>query len=139
MNVREQIDSHIAGQTEPRRSDMRALHALILGLSPDCQLWFLDGKDDNDKTVSNPNIGYGHQIMTYSKGNTREFYRVGFCANSTGVSVYILGLADRTYLPRTYGKIIGKASVTGYCIRFKTLADVEMGALEAAIRDGLAA
>ena len=37
------------------------------------------------------------------------------------------------------GKKIGKANVTGYCIRFKTLKDINLDILEAAIRYGVAA
>jgi len=58
-------------------------------------------------------------------------------ANKTGISVNILGIEDKTYLPQTFGKKLGKASVTGYCIRFKTLKDINMDMLEAAIRYGV--
>ena len=50
-----------------------------------------------------------------------------------GISVYVLGLDDKTYLARTYGASIGKASVTGYCIKFKRLSDVNTDSLQAAI------
>ena len=55
-----------------------------------------------------------------------------------GISVYIMGIEDKKYLPETYGKIIGKASVSGYCIKFKTLKDINMDTLETAILDGVA-
>ena len=48
-----------------------------------------------------------------------------------------MGLGDKAYLPETYGSKIGKASVTGYCIKFKTLNDINIKVLEAAIRDGV--
>jgi hypothetical protein len=95
----------------------------------------LDGKNSENKTVSNPNIGYGLHAMKYADGTTREFYQIGLSANSTGISVYILGIEDKKYLAQTYGKTLGKASVTGYCIRFKTLKDINIEILEAAIRD----
>lgn len=60
-------------------------------------------------------------------------------ANSTGISVYILGIKDKTYLAKTYGKKLGKASVTGYCIRFRTLKNINVDILEAAIRYGFEA
>ena len=50
-----------------------------------------------------------------------------------------MGLADKDHLVRAYGKRIGKASVTGYCIKFKALKDVDMAVLEAAIRERLEA
>ena len=137
MNTHEQIKAYMATQPEPKRSDLRELHRIILELMPDCKLWFLDGKDEKGRTVSNPNIGYGFQTMKYADGKTREFYQVGISANTTGISVYILGIEDKKYLAETYGKELGKASVSGYCIKFKTLKDVNIDILQAAIRHGI--
>jgi len=136
MNIQEQIAGYIAGQPEPKRSDMQELHRIILEVKPACKLWFLDGKNSEGKTVSNPNIGYGSYTITYADGTTREFYQIGLSANKTGISVYILGIEDKKYLAEVYGKQLGKASVTGYCIRFKTLSDINTEILEAAIRYG---
>jgi len=136
MNVQEQIKKYITSQPEPKRNDMQALHLLTLQELPEAKLWFLAGKDSNGKTVSNPNIGYGSYTIKYADGTTREFYQIGLSANKTGISVYILGIKDKTYLARTYGKKLGKASVTGYCIKFKTIKDINIDILEAAIRDG---
>ena len=110
----------------------------MLRLMPGCRLWFLDGKDEGGRTVSNPNIGYGLRTITYADGRTREFYQVGLSANTAGISVYIMGLDDRTYLAKTYGGALGKASVTGYCIKFSALRNIDLDVLEAAIRDGIA-
>src|SRR6187551_601800 len=134
MNVQGQIKTYITSQPEPKRSDMQALHGIILEVMPACKLWFLDGKDSENKTVSNPNIGYGVQSIKYADGKTKEFYQIGLSANTTGISVYIMGIKDKTYLAKTYGKKLGKASVTGYCIKFKTLKDINTDILEAAIR-----
>ena len=139
MSVQEQITAYITSQPEPKRSDMQALHHIILEVLPACKLWFLDGKNDENKTVSNPNIGYGLQTIKYADGKTREFYQIGMSANTTGISVYILGIEDKAYLSQAYGEKIGKASVTGYCIKFKKLKDINVEILEAAIRDGFEA
>ena len=139
MNVQEQIKKYINSQPEPKRTEMQALHNIILQVMPGCKLWFLDGKDTENKTVSNPNIGYGLYTIKYADGKTREFYQIGISANKTGISVYILGINDKTYLAKAYGKKIGKASVTGYCIKFKTLKDIKIKILEAAIRYGFEA
>ncbi|HVP44149.1 MAG TPA: DUF1801 domain-containing protein [Terriglobales bacterium] len=139
MSVQEQIKKHITSQPEPKRTDMQELHRLTLQVSPECRLWFFDGKDSNNRTVSNPTIGYGSHTIKYADGKSRESFRIGVSANKTGISVYILGLKDKKYLAKTYGKKVGKASVTGYCIRFKALKDINIDTLEAAIRDGLAA
>ena len=137
MNVQEQIKEYLASQPEPKCSDMQVLHDIILQVMPACKLWFLNGKNSEGKTVSNPNIGYGLDTIKYADGKTRDFFQIGLSANTTGISIYILGIKDKTYLAQTYGKEIGKASVTGYCIKFKTLKDINVDVLIAAIRYGV--
>ena len=139
MNVQEQIKKYIDSQPEPKRSEMQELHQHILQVLPKCKLWFLDGRDDKGKIVSNPNTGYGFYTIKYADGKTREFYQIGLSANTTGISVYIMGINDKAYLAQTYGKELGKASVSGYCIKFKSLKDINIDILEAAIRYGVEA
>lgn len=139
MTIKEQIKENIASQPEPKRSDMQALHKIIQKLLPAGKLWFDDGKNKENKTVSNPTIGYGLYTIKYANGTSKEFFQIGLSANTTGISVYILGLKDKTYLAQTFGKKIGKASVTGYCIKFKALKDINIAILEAAIQYGVGA
>ncbi|MCW3122373.1 MAG: hypothetical protein JWQ38_1865 [Flavipsychrobacter sp.] len=137
MSVKEEIKQYIASQPEPKRGEMQELHQLILKALPGCKLWFEDGKNSENKTVSNPNIGYGSYTIKYANGTTREFFQIGLSANTTGLSVYVLGLKDKTYLAQTYGKQLGKASVTGYCIKFKALKNINIDVLIAAIQYGV--
>ena len=132
MNVQEQIKEHIASHPEPKRSEMQQLHDLILRVDPGCKLWFLDGKNEEGKIVSNPNIGYGSRTIEYADGKTKEFYQIGLSANTSGISVYVMGIKDKKYLAESYANSLGKATVTGYCIRFKTLKDINTDVLEAA-------
>ena len=136
MNIQEQIKAQSNSQPNSKRSDLQALHQLTLKVLPNCKLWFDNGKNSENKTVSNPTIGYGFQTIKYADGKTRDFFKIGLSANKTGISVYILGIKDKTYLAQTYGKKLGKASVTGYCIKFKALKDINIDILEAAIRYG---
>ena len=137
MKAEEQIKAYINSQPEPKQKDMETLHRLILKILPKGKLWFLDGKDDSGKIVTNPNIGYGIQTMYYADGTDRAFYQIGISANATGISVYIMGLSDKKYLAETFGKTIGKAKVTGYCIKFRALKDIQLNILEEAIRYGI--
>ena len=139
MSVQEEIRKYITSQPEPKRSDIQELHRITLQVSPACKLWFFDGKNSKNQIVSNPTIGYGFHTIKYASGKSREFFQIGVSANKTGISVYILGLKDKKHLAKTYGKKLGRASVTGYCIRFKALKDINIDTLEAAIRCGLAA
>lgn len=137
MEVQTQINHYFDSLPEAKRADIESLNKLILKALPKGRLWFLDGKDGKGKVVSNPNVGYGQLMIHYADGKSKEFYQVGLSANTTGISVYIMGLKDKQYLPDTYSKTIGKASVTGYCIKFKALKDINVDILDTAIRDGV--
>jgi hypothetical protein len=137
MNVEKHIQENITSQPEPKRSDMQELHRLIIQVLPDCKLWFNDGKNSENKTICNPTIGYGFQTIKYANGTTREFFQIGMSANKTGISIFILGIQDKAYLAQMYGEKLGKAKVSGYCIRFKTLKDINIDILEEAMRYGV--
>jgi len=134
-----QIETYLSNIPEPKQSDMRALHSFIEQLMPDAKRWYLDGRNEEGKVIANPTIGYGNYTINYADGKSREFFQVGLLAHTTGISIHILGIADKKYLPDTFGKSIGKASVTGYCIKFKKLADINLAVLEEAIRYGVSA
>lgn len=136
MDISEQIETYIASQPQVKRKDMMDLHKKILEILPDGKLWFEDGKNSDGKIVSNPSIGYGNYTMRYTDGKTREYYQVGMSANTTGISVYILGIPDKKYLADTYSKELGKASISGYCIKFKKLEDINLPVLQEAIKNG---
>ncbi|MEI6088485.1 MAG: DUF1801 domain-containing protein [Bacteroidota bacterium] len=137
MKIQDQIQKYIDSLPEPKRSEIEQLHLHILKLLPNTQLWFSNGKDEKGKIVSNPNIGYGNQTIKYADGKTKMFFQIGISTNTSGISVYIMGIEDKKYLPDTYGKTIGKATVTGYCIKFKTLKDIDLNTLDKAILDGV--
>ena len=137
MSVHEQIESYISGLPPAKGKELRDLHRRVLQISPDTKLWFLDGRDDSGKIVSNPNIGYGVETLSYANGNTRTFYKIGMSANTSGLSVYVMGLKDKAYLSETYGARLGKAKITGYCIRFRSLKDVDLRVLEEVVADAL--
>jgi len=139
MNIQEQINEYITSQPISKSNDLQELNRIILAIMPASKLWFLNGKNSENKVVSNPNIGYGARTIKYADGTTKEFYQIGLSANTTGISVYILGIDDKTYLAKAYGEKIGKASVTGYCIKFKALKDINVEVLEEAIKFGIQA
>ncbi len=135
MAVQDQIKRYIASLAEPKRGEMQELHQMIVRALPKCKLWFADGKNTEGKVVSNPNIGYGAYTIKYANGSTKEFFQIGLSANTTGISVYIMGLKDKTHLAKTYAKSLGKASITGYCIKFRKLSDINVDSLLEAIKN----
>ena len=138
MSVHEQIDRYIGNQSPAKSEELRDLHRRILEISPDAKLWFMDGRNDDGKIVSNPNIGYGSETLRYATGDSRAFFKIGLSANTSGISVYVMGLKDRNYLSETYGSRLGKAKITGYCIRFRSLKDVDLGVLKEIFANALA-
>jgi Domain of unknown function (DU1801) len=137
MSIKEQIETCIAAHPEPKRGEMEQLHALLHGVLPQGKLWFDDGKNTLGKVVCNPTIGYGEQMLQYAGGKTKAFFQIGLCATQTGISVYVLGLKDKKYLADTYSKRLGKASITGYCIKFKHLKDIDLDVLVEAVKYGV--
>lgn len=135
MSTEDEIKAHIGTLAEPKRSDMIRLHGMAMEAFAGFRLWYFDGRNEQGKVVANPNIGYGAYTVAYADGSSREFFRVGISANTAGLSVYIMGLSDMTFLTRTYGQRLGKASITGYCIRFKCLKDIDPDVLMEAMRE----
>lgn len=133
-NIQNKIDNYLLSLPEQKRNDIQYLSKIVLSYSPNCKLWFLDGKNEQGKVVANPNIGYGQSTIHHADGSTKEFYRIGLSANTTGISVYIMGLSDKNFLKEKYADRIGKASVTGYCIKFKSLKNISLSVLEEVIQ-----
>jgi hypothetical protein len=111
MNVEEQIENYIASQPTAKQAELRVLHDLVQQIQPNTKLWFTDGTDNTAKVVANPNIGYGNYTMRYADGTTREFFRIGLSGNKTGISVYVMGIPDKSFLASTFGATIGKATL----------------------------
>ena len=136
MTPDNQIAAFLDGLAGQKGRDMQQLHALITATLPGQSLSFSDGKNAEAKVVANPSIGYGVFAKSYADGSTKDTFRIGLSANSAGISVYIMTLDDKTHLTRTYGAGLGKAKITGYCIKFNRLADIDPDVLQTAIRDG---
>lgn len=137
MTVQDCIEWYLSSLDASKQSDLRQLHLFVLQEFPGIRLWFLDGKDATGKIVSNPNVGYGETKLRYKDGSFREFYRVGFSATTKGLSVYFMGQSDKARLSREFGERIGKASISGYCIQFKSLEQLNLIVLKEAIRFGI--
>lgn len=133
MSTEAQIQAYLDSQPPAKRNDLLQIHEQILLLKPEARLWFSDGRNEEGKVISNPTIGYGLHTLRYADGTSREYFKIGLLANATGISLHILGIDDKTYLANTFGPTLGKAKITGYCIRFKTLKDLDFDTLQAVL------
>lgn len=120
-----------------KQQDLLSLHELMRSILPSGKLWLEDGKNEAGKVVTNPTIGYGQQTMLLAKGKSREMFQIGISGTSTGISIYLIGIRDKVDLAKQFGSKLGKAKVTGYCIKFKQLSDVNLAVLEEVIRLGI--
>lgn len=138
MSTEQSITDYINSLPEAKQHDIETLHQHLLKRMPHARLWFEDGKNEEGKVISNPNIGYGEQKLEYANGKTRTFYQIGISANQTGISIYLIGLPNKSYLIETYSNRLGKAKITGYCIKFKLLKHIDLDVLDEAIEYALA-
>lgn len=134
ITVIDSVDAYIGRYEEPKRTDLCVLHEQFVRLFPGEPVSYFDGLDDTGKVVTNPTLGYGKHTIQYASGATRETFKLGLSANATGISVYLMGISDKTLLQKMFANRLGKAKVTGYCIRFGNLADIDIDVLLDGIR-----
>lgn len=125
-----QILNYLQSLEPLKRKDLETLHQHFLNWMPKCKVWFEDGLNSEGKVVSNPNIGYGAYEIKYANGSTREFFQIGLSANTGGISVYVMGLKDKAYLRDNFATKLGKVKVSGYCIKFKQVKDLDLKVLK---------
>lgn len=135
--IKQEIESYISSLEVNKGREIQLLHKLIVVAAPQAKLWFLEGKNSLGKVVANPNIGYGSCTLPLAGGKSREFYKIGLSATSKGISVYIMGIKDKEYLSKTYSSKIGKTKITGYCIQFNKLKDINVEELICAVKTEL--
>ena len=132
-----QILQFISFQEGTKQQDFLSLHELIRSILPEGKLWMEDGKNEEGKVLTNPTIGYGQQTMLLAKGKSREMFQIGISSNTSGISIYLIGIRNKLDLTDQFGHKLGKAKVSGYCIKFKQLADLDLTVLEEVLRLGI--
>ena len=137
METEGQIQEFITSQESTKQQDLLSLHELMMSILPAGKLWMEDGKNDSGKVVTNPTIGYGLQTMLLAKGKSREMFQIGISVNTSGISIYLIGIRNKLDLAEQFGDKLGKAKVSGYCIKFKQLSDLNLTVLEEVLRLGI--
>jgi len=135
-DVQRQIQAHFAQLKVDKSKELQQLHNLIVSLNPQCKLCFDNGINEEGKVVTNPTIGYGLQTLEYAKGNTREFFQIGICATTSGISIYLIGIKDKNFLKESFTSSTGKAIITGYCVKYKRLSELNPDVLVKLIQFG---
>jgi len=125
----ESVDAYLGSHPEPKRTDLCCLHEKFKSLFPGQPVSYFDGLDDNGKVVANPTLGYGSHTHKSANGASKKVFKLGLSANKTGISIYVMGIADKMLLQSMFQDRLGKAKVTRYCIRFGKLADIDVNLL----------
>jgi hypothetical protein len=124
--IQQQIQTYQETLSPEKRADLIELQKLISELFPNYPLSFHSGYDTSGKQVSNPSIGYGKYLHNYSNGTTSSMYQIGLSVNNKGFSIYLLGLSKSINIKEVFTSNIGKAKITGYCIKFNRLSEINM-------------
>ena len=67
--------------------------------------------------------------MKYADGREVGWFRIGVASNASYISLYVSGAAR-------YKKTLPKANISGSCVRFKRLSDLDETALTKMLREG---
>lgn len=113
-------ERYVAGLTEPRRSQIAELDALIREVRPDLAPFMYGGM-----------LGYGPHHYRYASGREGDTAKVALASRAGSISLHVLstvGDGDR-YLAEEYRERLPKADVGKSSIRFKRPADLDPEAL----------
>jgi hypothetical protein len=113
---------------EPRRSEMKQLHDLILRIAPDLKPHIIYGM-----------IGYGSFHYKSPSGREGDWSLVALASQKNYILLYLSCVDEKGYIAEQSKSLLPKANIGRSCIRFKRLSDIDLGNLEAVIRRGLAA
>jgi hypothetical protein len=119
------MQSYLQKLPRSKQQELQEFIRIVAQVAPQEMATFYDGKDKEGKVVTNGTIGFGSYIHHFSDGRVEQLYRIGISPNATGFSIYVLGLKDKEILKQRFANSLGKAKVTGYCIKFKSLKDLD--------------
>jgi hypothetical protein len=91
MDGLEAANAHIASLPEPRRSQMRRLHDVVMTAIPDADVTMFD--------YAGPIIGYGTYDYTDSRGKPKgRWFSVGLADRKEYIALHSVGQRDGGYL-----------------------------------------
>ncbi len=119
-------EEYIAGiKDASRRAELESIHRLIRKTVPKL-----------DPHIRAGMIGYGSYHYKSPSGREGDWCAVALASQKNYISVYICAASDGKYVAEKYARELGKVSVGRSCIRFKNFADVRLGVLQKALREG---
>jgi Domain of unknown function (DU1801) len=118
---------YIARLDEPRRSQIRELHALVRATVPTLRPHMQAGM-----------IGYGSYHYRGASGREGDWPVIAVASNARYISLYVMATVGDAYLVETYRDRLPKASIGRSCVRFRRVEDLDRAALTQLLREGAA-
>ncbi len=115
-------EEYIEQLTEPRKSEIAALDAMMRKAAPKARRFIQDGI-----------LAYGARILKYADGREVNWYQIGIASNENYISLYVGREGQK------FKEALPKANIGKGCVRFKKLSDQDPAALKQLIRDSLKA
>jgi hypothetical protein len=119
------ISQYFAQIEEPRRSDVKALHDMIVKAVPKLK-----------PSIQVGMIGYGTYHFKYASGREGDWPIIALASQKSYISVYVCASERGEYVAEKHKQEMPKASVGKSCIRFKRLSDIDLKTLEKVIKIG---
>jgi hypothetical protein len=110
---------------EPRKSEVKALHAMIAKAAPTLK-----------PSIQAGMIGYGTYHYKYASGREGDWPVIALASQKTYISLYLCASENGEYLAEKHKAELPKANVGKSCIRFKRLTDVDLSVLAKLVKLG---
>jgi len=121
--------AYLAALPDSRQADVRTLDAAIRQAVPQLKPYL---------AYSGTILGYGRYHYRYASGREGDCPIVGLSSRAQYISLYVLGCRNGRNIAEAAKAKLGKVSVGKACIRFKRLADLNLPAALALIREASA-
>lgn len=118
------VKGYIDALEEPRKSEIKALHQLIVKSAPKLAPTIVSGM-----------LGYGKFHYKYASGREGDTAVVSLASQKNYISLYACSIVDGQYVAEKYKDRLPKASIGKSCIRFKKLEAIDLGVLAELLKE----
>ena len=122
------IEEFLAALPADRRDTMTTLHQAIRKAVPKLTPYMTYGMGPS------PLIGYGKYHYKSASGREGDWFTIGLVAGKTGYALHLCVGGEGGYLVEQNAAKLGKVKTGRSCINFKKLADLNLGAAMALVK-----
>jgi len=120
-------DAFIASQPDDRRTDLETLDSVLSRAMSGHTRVMWEGRfwGGSDQKI----IGYGDFSYDRPSG-TVDWFMIGLAPQKNHISIYVNAADEDGYLVKKHASRLGKVKVGAAAISFKSVADIDLAALE---------